>query len=145
MRSANTHLDFDLDLAKEASDKNPVFYLQYAHARICSILRKAAEVGFEADTAPDLGLLTHEAEVALIKTLRRLPGEVQKAAEARAPHYMPGYLREVAVAFTKFYDQCRIIGEDQALASARMALARATSRVLANGLTVLGISAPERM
>ncbi|NBB99657.1 MAG: arginine--tRNA ligase [Bacteroidetes bacterium] len=145
MRSANTHLDFDLDLAKEASDKNPVFYLQYAHARICSILRKAAEVGFEADTAADLGLLTHPAEVALIKTLRRLPGEVQKAAEARAPHYMPGYLREVAVAFTKFYDQCRIIGEDHALASARMALARATRRVLANGLTVLGIAAPERM
>lgn len=145
MRSANTHLEFDLDLAKEASDKNPVFYLQYAHARICSVLRKAEEVGFTADAAPDLGLLTHDAEVALIKTLRRFPAEIRKAAQARAPHYVPQYLREVAVAFTTFYDQCRIIGQDEALASARLALARATRIVLANGLTVLGISAPDRM
>ncbi len=145
MRSANTHLDFDLDLAKEASDKNPVFYLQYAHARICSILRKAEEVGFEADENPSLDLLTHEAEGGLIKTLLRFPEEIERAADARSPHHIPTYLREVAVAFTRFYDACRIIGEEQKLASARMALAKATKIVLANGLTVLGIDAPERM
>ncbi len=145
MRSANTHLEFDLDLAKEASDKNPVFYLQYAHARICSILRKAEEVGFAFGEAPDLALLVHEAEVGLIKELLRFPDVLGQVAAAREPHRLPVYLREVAVAFTRFYDQCRIIGEERALATARMHLARAARIVLHNGLAVLGLSAPERM
>ena len=145
MRSPNTHLEFDLDLAKEASDKNPVFYLQYAHARISSIVRKAEEVGFSFGDDPDLRLLTHEAEVGLIKELLRLPEEVQQAALAKEPHRLITYLREVAVAFTQFYGACRIVGEEVALATARMHLARAAQYVLANGLAILGISAPDEM
>jgi arginyl-tRNA synthetase len=145
MRSADTHLNFDLELAKEASDKNPVFYLQYAHARICSIVEKAEDVGFTFDDAPDLSLLTHDDETTLIKELLRFPTVIEQAAEARAPHFLPAYLREVASAFSQFYGSCRIIGEDKELATARMNLARATQTVLKNGLTVLGISAPESM
>jgi len=145
MRSPDTHLNFDLELAEEESEKNPVFYLQYAHARICSILDKAEEVGFTHDAEADLSLLTHEAEIALIKELLRFPQELQNAADARAPHFVPNYLRGVATAFSQFYDNCRIIGEEEALASARMRLALAAKTVLKNGLTVLGISAPRQM
>jgi len=145
MRSAHTHLEFDLDLAKEASDTNPVFYLQYAHARVCSILRKAEEVGFSFDDDTNFSLLQHEAETTLIKELILFPEVLEKAAAAREPHRVSNYLREVATRFTQFYGQCRIIGESTDLASARMALARASRIVLKNGLTVLGISAPERM
>ncbi|MEX0822000.1 MAG: arginine--tRNA ligase [Rhodothermales bacterium] len=145
MRSPNTHLEFDLDLAKEAGEKNPVFYLQYAHARICSILEKADEVGFEFRDDADMSLLEHEAEIALMKELLRLPEILERAAEAREAHQVANYLRDVAVAFTQFYGHCRIIGEEADIATARMALARATRIVLANGLRVLGISAPEQM
>ncbi len=145
MRSANTHLEFDLDLAREASEKNPVFYLQYAHARICSILRKAEEVGFSVVTDTNLSILTHAAESALIRQLLLLPDVVSRAADAREPHRIANYLREVAVAFSQFYNQCRIIGEADDVASARMQLAVATRTVLRNGLDILGISAPERM
>jgi len=145
MRSADTHLNFDLALAKEASDKNPVFYLQYAHARVCSIVDKAEEVGFTFDDEPDLALLTHEDETTLIKELLRFPTIIEQAAEARAPHFIPNYLREVASAFSQFYGSCRIIGEDRDLATARMHLARATQTVIHNGLTVLGIDAPREM
>lgn len=145
MRSPNTHLEFDLDLAKEASEKNPVFYLQYAHARICSILSKAEEVGFRFEEEPDLSLLDHEAEIALMKEILRLPEILERACESKEPHQVANYLREVAVAFTQFYGHCRIIGEETALATARMHLAQATRIVLGNGLRVLGISAPERM
>ena len=150
MRSPNTHLEFDLDLAVEASEKNPVFYLQYAHARICSIAAKAAETGLPdvrgADGAgADVSLLTHESEVALVKTLLLFPGEVRAAAEGRAPHRLAGFLREVAVAFSGFYRDCRIVGEPAEIATARLHLAEAARRVLGHGLAVLGVSAPERM
>ena len=145
MRSPNTHLEFDLDLAKEASDTNPVFYLQYAHARIQSILRKAAEIDMEVVSDADLSLLVHETETGLIKTLMALPEQIERAAELREPHRLANFLREVAVAFTQFYGNCRIIGEPIGIASARLRLARATALVLKNGLAVLGISAPDRM
>lgn len=145
MRSPNTHLEFDLDLAKEASDKNPVFYLQYAHARICSILRKAEETGLSREGRADLGLLDHPTEQALVKVMMDLPETIDRAAESREPHRLSNYLRDVAVAFTQFYGQCRIIGENEDLAKARLQLADAARQVLANGLSVLGISAPERM
>lgn len=145
MRSPNTHLEFDLDLAKEASDKNPVFYLQYAHARICSILRKAEETGVTFGEVPNLSLLRHDAEVTLIKTVLQLPDVIAQTAAAREPHRLANYLREVAVAFTQFYGHCRILGEARDLATARMHLAQATRIVLHNGLAVLGISAPEQM
>ena len=145
MRSANTHLEFDLDLAREASDTNPVFYLQYAHARICSIIRKAKEVGFTFSQEADFKLLTHDSEEALLKELLLFPDVIRRAAESREPHRISNYLREVASQFTQFYGQCRIIGETPDLASARMDLARASKNVLRNGLSVLGISAPEKM
>lgn len=145
MRAPGTHLEFDLDLAREASEKNPVFYLQYAHARVCAIVRKAADIGLTLDATPNLALLTHEAEVWLIKELMRLPAVVVRAAEAREPHLLATYLREVAVAFTQFYGHCRIVGEAPDLALARLHLAEAARLTLANGLGMLGISAPDRM
>ena len=145
MRSPNTHLEFDLDLAKEAREKNPVFYLQYAHARICSILRKAEEEGFEFNEEADLSLLQHEAEITLIKELLAFPKNIEMAGRLKEPHRVINYLNEVATSFTKFYDRCRILGEEKGIASARMQLAEAARIVLRNGLTVLGISAPERM
>jgi arginyl-tRNA synthetase len=145
MRSPNTHLDFDLDRAKEAGEKNPVFYLQYAHARICSILRKAEELGFSFADEPHLERLTHEAEIALIKELLDFPEKLQNVAGNYEPHWIITYLNDVATAFTRFYDNCRIIGQEKELATARMNLARATQTVLRNGLTVLGITAPEKM
>ncbi len=145
MRSPDTHLNFDLELAEEESEKNPVFYLQYAHARICSVVDKAEEVGFSYDEDADLSLLTHEAEIALIKELLRFPKALRDAADARAPHLVPNYLEDVATAFSQFYDNCQIIGVDDDLATARMQLALAAKTVLKNGLTVLGLSAPRQM
>ncbi len=146
MRAPNTHLDFDVGQAKEAGEKNPVFYLQYAHARIHSILRKVnQEYSFAIDKAPKLELLTHESETALIKNLLRFPEMIQSAAESREPHRLINYLDDLASAFTSFYHDCRILGEEEELVKARSALATATAQVLANGLGILGISAPERM
>ena len=145
MRSAQSHLEFDLDLAREASDKNPVFYLQYAHARICSILEKARDVGFSFDLETRLGLLTHEAELALIRTLVEFPDVIMRTAAALEPQRLTTWLRTVAEAFSRFYHNCRIVGEERQLASARMALAQGTRTVLKNGLEVLGLSAPNRM
>ena len=146
MRSAQKHLEFDLDLAREASDKNPVFYLQYAHARICSILQKAAEISLVSDpTLARLSLLDHEAESALIKEVIQFPQIVVNCAQAREPHRLAIYLRGVAEAFTRFYHSCRIIGEKKEVAMARMALAQATGITLRNGLAILGIDAPDRM
>ena len=143
MRSSSTHLEFDLDLATQASDKNPVFYLQYAHARAASIERKARQAGVGGE--PDLGLLTHPAEQALTKALLQFPDDVRAAAEARAPHRLATSLRELASAFNAFYRDCRIVGEAPAMAQARLALTTAARTVLANGLTILGLDAPERM
>jgi arginyl-tRNA synthetase len=145
MRSPNTHLEFDLDLAKEAGEKNPVFYLQYAHARIASILRKAAETGLPLDGEADLALLTHESEEALMKELLRLPETIAQAAEAMEPQKVAGSLRDVATAFSQFCRDCHILGEAPPLAAARLRLAKAAQLVLRNGLAVLGVSAPEQM
>ncbi len=146
MRSAQKHLEFDLDLAREASDKNPVFYLQYAHARICSILNKAMDL--DLAPAPDLAslsLLSHEAELKLIKGVIHFPEAVSSSAQSFEPHRLATYLRGLAEAFTQFYHVCRIIGEEKQLAAARLALAQATRITLHNGLLILGISAPTRM
>lgn len=144
MRSPNTHLEFDIAQAKEAGDKNPVFYLQYAHARISSILRKAEEE-YSFSKEADLSLLKHDSEEGLIKTILRFPEMIVGAANAREPHRLINFLNDVASAFTSFYHDCRIIGLDENLAQARIELAKATAQVLRNGLTILGISAPENM
>lgn len=146
MRDPNTHLEFDVGQAKEAGEKNPVFYLQYAHARIHSILRKVSqEYEFEIEAQPHLALLTHNSETTLIKSLLRFPEIIQSAAESREPHRLINYLEDLASNFTSFYHDCRIIGEEKKLVQARSALAKATAQVLANGLGILGISAPEKM
>ncbi len=144
MRSPNTHLEFDIAQAKEAGEKNPVFYLQYAHARIQSILRKVEEIEDFTGEA-NLSLLTHESEIALIKKMIAFQEAISTAALHREPHRLITYLNELASLFTSFYHDCRIIGEDEALMHSRTVLAKATATVLANGLGILGISAPDRM
>lgn len=144
MRSPNTHLEFDVAQAKETGEKNPVFYLQYAHARIQSILRKKAEISTESETKK-LELLTHPSEVTLIKKLLGFPEVISLAARHMEPHRVITYLNELASDFTSFYHDCRIIGEEQELMDARSELATATAQVLANGLGILGITAPDRM
>ncbi len=144
MRSPNTHLEFDIAQAKEAGEKNPVFYLQYAHARIQSILRKIDEIAdFSQDV--DLSVLTHESEITLIKKLIAFPEAIALAAQHREPHRLITYLNELASTFTSFYHDCRIIGEEDEIMQARTELAKATATVLANGLGILGIEAPDRM
>jgi len=148
MRSPNTHLEFDIGQAKEAGEKNPVFYLQYAHARIHSILRKAAEeygIPPEYPTLEQLKPLVHSSELTLMKTLFKLPKAIAGAADANEPHRLINYLNDVATDFTSFYHDCRIMGVEQECAQARVLLARQTARVLSNGLGILGIHAPEQM
>lgn len=144
MRSPNTHLEFDVARAKEAGDKNPVFYLQYAHARIQSILRKIEQMD-ENRAALALDLLTHESEITLIKKMLAFPEAVTLAADHKEPHRVITYLNELASDFTTFYHDCRIIGVEPELMKARAELARAVAQVLSNGLTILGITAPDRM
>ncbi|MEX2456868.1 MAG: arginine--tRNA ligase [Balneolaceae bacterium] len=144
MRSPNTHLEFDVLKAKEAGEKNPVFYLQYAHARIQSILRKVEEIA-DFSTEPDYSILTHDAEITLIKKLIGFPDAISQAAFHREPHKVINYLNELASDFTSFYHDCRIIGEDEEMMQARTALATAVAQVLKNGLTILGITAPDQM
>lgn len=144
MRSPNTHLEFDIAQAKEAGEKNPVFYLQYAHARISSILRKVGEE-YSFSGEANLSLLTHEAETSLIKTLLKFPDTIKNAARLKEPHHVITYLNELASNFTGFYHDCRIMGEDPELAEARTALASAVAQVLRNGLSILGITAPDKM
>jgi len=144
MRSPNTHLEFDVNQAKEAGEKNPVFYLQYAHARIQSILRKIDEITEISDVS-DLSILSHDSEITLIKKLLTFPDSVALSAQHREPHKLITYLNELASEFTSFYHDCRIIGEQDDLMKARALLAKATARVIANGLAILGIQAPDRM
>lgn len=144
MRSPNTHLEFDIAQAKEAGEKNPVFYLQYAHARISSILRKVSSE-YEFSGEPNLSLLTHQSEIKLIKTMLKFPENIANAARLREPHHVITFLNELASAFTSFYHDCRILGEEEELVHARMTLASAVAQVLRNGLGILGITAPEEM
>jgi arginyl-tRNA synthetase len=149
MRSHDSHLDFDLELAKRQTTENPVYYVQYAHARISSILRQpeaVADVKSLDEVLPELDLLTEPAESALIRRLADFPEEVADAALAREPHRLTRYATDVATAFHKFYDTCRVLVEgDPPLRRARLGLAAATRIVLANSLALCGVSAPESM
>jgi len=145
MRHMNAHLNFDLGLAKTQSDENPVFYIQYAHARICSIIALTIERGVnrQSDLQPEL--LNSNEELSLIKHLIQFPEIVHSAAEYFEPHRLINYLFELANLFHKFYTLCRVISDDQALTTARLALIDATRMVIANGLKLLGVTAPEKM
>ncbi|MCX7930340.1 MAG: arginine--tRNA ligase [Chlorobi bacterium] len=148
MRAAETQLVFDLDLARQQSETNPVFYLQYAHARICSVFANARELGVESGTMDQHHLdgIEHPAECALIRTLAQFPDTIERAAEQLAPYVVADYLHTVAEAFHTFYHECRILGAPtDEIVRVRLALADATRTVLHNGLHVLGVGAPERM
>ncbi|HLZ10196.1 MAG TPA: arginine--tRNA ligase, partial [Chloroflexota bacterium] len=143
-RSADSQLDFDLDLAKKQSDDNPVFYIQYAHARIVSILRLAASRGIDFANA-DLSLLRHPAELALIRKMLELPEMVETAATALEPHHVPHYALDLASTFHAFYKQCKVISEAEGLTRARLKLVLAAQVALRNTLGLIGVSAPDQM
>jgi arginyl-tRNA synthetase len=145
MRGIQTHLEFDLSLAKEQSDKNPVFYLQYAHARISSIFEKLKENEISVENKADLTLLTHQNEINLIKTLMQFEKSIMTAANKFEPHVLADYLRKLASDFHLFYHECRILGIENDLMQARIKLLDITRNALLNGLKILGVSAPERM
>ena len=148
--SADSAIDIDLDLLAKQTNDNPVFYVQYAHARISSLLRNAADLGLTVDLdAFDPSLLTHEREGDLLGALGEFPGVVASAAELREPHRVARYVESLATAYHRFYDVCRVLPRGDEVADettrARLVLTAATRQVLANGLGLLGVSAPERM
>ncbi len=146
MRSLESHLDFDLTLAKKESSENPVFYLQYAHARICSLFREAEKRGMSYDpSAASMSYLDNEESILLMKHLAKFPEEMEDAAEKCEPHRVATYLMKVAQAFHKFYTEHRVLTDDAAMSAACLLLCDAVRVVMANGLRLLGVSAPEQM
>lgn len=148
MRSNDQHLDFDLDLATSNTNENPVYYVQYAHARVASIYRQLAEAGLsydEAAGAAQLGLLATTEERLVAADIAKFPEVIERAAERRAPHVLVNYLRELATHFHSLYNAHKTIVDDAELRNARLALAAATRQVIASGLALLGVSAPDRM
>ncbi len=145
-RSMDAPLDFDIKLAAQQAPENPVFYVQYAHARICSILRKAESEGASPDIdGSDLGLLTHASEDALMRKLASYEDVIPEAATFRAPQRITRFIEELASEFTAFYRDCKVVTDDPGLTTARLSLCVATRAVIADALGLLGVSAPERM
>jgi len=145
MRKPEQHMDFDLDLAKSQSSDNPVYYVQYAHARVCSVYRLLAEKGLEVAAEADLSLLVEPHELELMTVLSKYPEVVQRAARDFAPHLVAYYLRDLANAFHTYYNAHPFISAEQGVRDARLTLVDAVRQVIANGLTMLGVSAPESM
>jgi arginyl-tRNA synthetase len=148
MRKSEQHLDFDLDLAKSQSKDNPVYYIQYAHARICSVMRQLHEKGLSHDPArgrTQMALLVEPHEEVLLVALSRYPEVVETAALNHEPHQLAHYLRDLANAFHTYYNEHRVLVSDDALRDARLNLSVATRQVIKNGLALLGVSAPEVM
>ena len=147
MRNTSSHLDFDLDLARAQSMDNPVWYIQYAHARCCSIFRQAEVAGISPDMwdCADLALLSEPSDIDLVRKMAGLPDEVLSAALERAPSRIAKYGMDLASVFHSFYNECRVISDDAALTAARLALVDAAKTVIANALQIMGIAAPERM
>jgi arginyl-tRNA synthetase len=146
-RAADSQMDLDLDLARKESDENPVYYVQYGHARIASILRYAEEQG-HTDKDADVSLLVHPSELRLIRKMLELPEVIALAAENLAPHHLPHYAQDLASTFHSFYRDCRVVSSDPAdaeLTKARLRLAQAAKLALARTLKLMGVSAPERM
>jgi len=142
-RANNTHLNFNLDLAKQQSAQNPVYYIQYAHARICSILRKAGKKKFTVNNGD---LLSHSSELALVKQLVKLPEIIKDTANDYQLQRLPQYSADLAGAFHRFYTDCRVIDEgNKKITELRLALVEATRIVLKNILDIIGVSAPETM
>ena len=146
-RAAESQMDFDLDLAKQQSNENPVYYIQYAHARISSILRLAAERGLNTEGG-DVALLTHPMELALIRYMLILPEVIEMAAANLAPHHLAAYAQELASQFHTFYRDCRVVSSEPAehdITLARLKLVRAAQIVLAKSLHLMGMTAPDQM
>ena len=144
MRSIDSQLDFDLDLAKKKSNDNPVFYVQYAHARICSIMRQVAEAGITVQGKGNYRLLTEPVEVDLIKKLGEYPEMLATAAKERAVQHVAHYVYDLAGLFHSAYNQCRILGVNEELQQARLAMVMAVGHVVRHALSILGVSAPEK-
>lgn len=146
-RSPEAAMVFDFDLVKSQSQENPVYYVQYAHARIRSLIRYGEEKGIELGTVEeaDLSLLTHESEHELVRKLSEFPQMLEVASRLRAPYRLTAYAQDVAALFHSFYRDCRVIGDDPQLTKARLWLSEVTREVIANTLTILGVRAPERM
>ena len=145
MRHMNSHLNFDLTLAKSQSEENPVYYVQYAHARINSIFRFGVEKGIIFNENSDLSILDKEEEIDLIKHLLNYPDVLKSSALQFEPHRLVNYLIETATLFHKFFTECRVITDNEKLTQARLALSEATRIVIASGCRLLGIDAPEQM
>ena len=145
MRGMNTHLNFDMDLAKDESDENPVYYLQYAHARLCNILKHAETQGYKLDENIDLTPLTLDSEINLIKLLLEFPNIIEKTKDNLEPQSIANYLQSLAGMFHKYYAKERVVTEYPDKTAARLVLVKALQIVLSNGLSILGIHAPERM
>jgi arginyl-tRNA synthetase len=144
-RSADAQMDFDVELAKRQSSENPVYYVQYAHARIAGILAQAAERGLSPEGG-DTSLLRHPAELALVRKMLMLPELVESIAESREPHHLPYYAMDLATAFHDFYERCRVLDDaEPALTKARLRLTAAAKITLARALELMGVAAPERM
>jgi arginyl-tRNA synthetase len=148
MRSNDQHLDFDLELAKSRSNDNPVYYIQYAHARVQSVFRQLAERGLEHDVqdgVKNLARLAEALEMSLMRTISRYPETIELAADNRAPQHLVHYLRDLANDFHTYYNAHTFLVEDAGLRNARLALIAAARSVIAGGLEILGVSAPDSM
>jgi arginyl-tRNA synthetase len=145
MRSSSQHLDFDLDLALKQSDENPVYYVQYAHARIQSILSFAREKGITAADSIDPTHIREKEEITLVKNILRFPEMLEDAARHREPYFITYYLIDLAHDFHYFYQKHRVVSDNRALTQARLFLIQKTAEVIKTGLDLLGVSCPEKM
>ena len=148
MRKSEQHLDFDMELAKSQSNDNPVYYIQYAHARICSVFRQIPEKGYSYEQEKalnDLSELTEPSEIKLLTVLARYPEVIENAAQAYEPHQLVYYLKELANDFHSYYNTSQFLIDEEKIRNARLALISAVMLVIKNGLSLLGVSSPEEM